>query len=88
MKFPRATRPSPHDVLVGEKKRRLQCASLVLGHSRMVYAQCYLSFTRFHAKAFLTGAFRFLGGCARRCMIDYVERHIIDLMCPAPLCAL
>jgi transposase len=61
---------SPHDVLVGEKKRRLQCASLVLGHSRMVYAQCYLSFTRFHAKAFLTGAFRFLGGCARRCMID------------------
>ncbi|OYV74647.1 MAG: hypothetical protein B7Z74_01915, partial [Deltaproteobacteria bacterium 21-66-5] len=61
---------SPHDVLVGGKKRRLQCASLVLGHSRMVYAQCYLSFTRFHAKAFLTGAFRFLGGCATRCMID------------------
>jgi len=61
---------SPHDVLVGGKKRRLQCASLVLGHSRMVYAQCYLSYTRFHAKSFLTGAFRFLGGCAKRCMID------------------
>ena len=61
---------SPHDVRVGEKKRRLQCASLVLGHSRMVYAQCYLSFTRFHAKSFLTAAFRFLGGAAKRCVID------------------
>jgi transposase len=61
---------SPHDVTVGEKKRRLQCASLVLGHSRMVYAQCYLSFTRFHAKTFLTAAFRFLGGAAKRCVID------------------
>ena len=61
---------SSHDILVGGKKRRLQCASLVLGHSRMVYAQCYLSFSRFHAKAFLTGAFRYMGGCARRCMID------------------
>jgi len=66
---------SPHDVLVGGKKRRLQCASLVLGHSRMVYAQCYLSFTRFHAKAFLTDAFRYLGGCARRCMID--NTHVV-----------
>lgn len=61
---------SPHDVTVGGKKRRLQCASLALGHSRMVYAQCYLSFTRFHAKAFLTAAFRFLGGAAKRCVID------------------
>ena len=61
---------SPNDVLVGDKTRRLQCASLVLGHSRMVYAQCYLSFTRFHAKTFLTCTFRFLGGAAKRCVID------------------
>ena len=61
---------SPHDAMVGGKKRRLQCASLVLGHSRMVYAQCYSSFTRFHAKAFLSGAFQFLGGCGKLCVID------------------
>ena len=79
---------SPHDVEVGGKKRRLQCAALVLCHSRMLFARCYPTFNRFLAKIFLTEALLFIGGAARRCVIDYVAFHIIDLMCPAPLCAL
>mgnify|MGYP001603148937 CR=1 FL=1 len=79
---------SPHDVTVGGKKRRLQCAALILCHSRMLFARCYPTFNRFFAKIFLTEALLLMGGAARRCVIDYVAFHIIDLMCPATLCAL
>jgi len=61
---------SPHDVTVGGWKRRLQCAALILCHSRMLYAQCYPTFNLFYAKIFLTEALLFLGGGARRCVID------------------
>ena len=61
---------SPHEVVVGEKKRRLQCAALILCHSRMLYAQCYPTFNRFYAKIFLTESLLFLGGGAKRCVID------------------
>ena len=61
---------SPHDVEVGGKKRRLQCAALILCHSRVLFARCYPTFNRFYAKIFLTEALLFLGGAARRCVID------------------
>ena len=61
---------SPHDVTVGGRKRRLQCAALILCHSRMLFAQCYPTFPRFCAKVFLTEALLFLGGAAKRCVID------------------
>ncbi len=61
---------SPHDVVIGARKRRMQCASLVLCHSRQLYAQAYPTFNRFYAKAFLTEALTRFGGAARRCMVD------------------
>jgi transposase len=61
---------SPHDVAVGERKRRLQCAALILCHSRMLFSRCYPTFNRFFAKIFLTEALLFMGGAARRCVID------------------
>lgn len=61
---------SPHGVMVGESKRKLQCASLVLCHSRMIFAQAYPTFTRFWCKVFLTDALVHLGGAAGRCMVD------------------
>lgn len=61
---------SPHDVEVGGKKRRLQCAALILCHSRMLFARCYPTFNRFYAKVFLTESLLFMGGAARRCVID------------------
>lgn len=61
---------SPHDVVVGGRKVRLQCASLVLCFSRRRFIQCYPRWTRFHVKAFLTRALVFLGGAAGRCMLD------------------
>ncbi|MDO9170609.1 MAG: IS21 family transposase [bacterium] len=61
---------SPHVVQIGDRSRLLQCASVVLAHSRMVYAQLYPTFDRFYAKTFLTNAVRFFGGACRRCMVD------------------
>lgn len=61
---------SPMKVILGGKRVLRHCASLVLGYSRMLYAQFYPRFQRFHMKVFLTDAFKYLGGCCRRCVID------------------
>ena len=61
---------SPHGVTVGGRRRLVQCASLVLCHSRMRFCQAYPTYNRFYAKVFLTGALTAFGGAAGRCMID------------------
>jgi transposase len=61
---------SPHTVVIGGNKVKRQCASLVLGYSRMLYMQFYPRFQRFHMKMFLTDGFQYFGGCCRRCVID------------------
>jgi transposase len=61
---------SPHTVLVGARLRKLQCASLVMCHSTVGYAQAYPVWNRFWAKVFLTDAIVFFEGAADQCMID------------------
>ena len=61
---------SPHSPVVGGRKHRFQCASVVLCYSRMIFAQLYPTFNRFWAKVFLTDAVVYFGGAARRCMVD------------------
>jgi len=61
---------SPHTVVVGDRRRLVQCASLVLCYSRRIFAQVYPSFARFHCKAFLTAALQHFGGAAGRCVVD------------------
>lgn len=62
---------SPHRVTVGGKKILVQCASVVLCFSRMLYAQAYPTFNRFICKAFLTEAMAtFFKGAAKQCMVD------------------
>jgi transposase len=61
---------SPHQVIMGEKKVKAQCAGLVLAYSRRLFIQYYPSFTRFEARVFLTSAFRFMDGSCPRCTID------------------
>jgi transposase len=68
---------SPHDAKIAGKLRRVQTASLVLCYSRMIFIQCFPSFTRFACKVFLTDALRYFGGAARRCMID--NTHVVVL---------
>lgn len=61
---------SPHTVKVGERDRKLQCASLVLCFSRRLFAQAYPTFNRFWCKIFLTDAFKYFGAVADRCIVD------------------
>jgi len=61
---------SPYTIKLGERKVALHCASLILGYSRLLYAQFYPKFDRFHLKVFLTDAFTYFGGTCRRCVID------------------
>jgi hypothetical protein len=57
-------------VTIGGKKRRVQCASLVLCYSRMIFAMVFPVWNRFWVKVFLTEALRFFEGAAARCMLD------------------
>ncbi|HVH88965.1 MAG TPA: IS21 family transposase [Terriglobales bacterium] len=68
---------SPHVVEVAGKKRKVQTASAVLCYSRMLFFQCYPTFTRFDCKVFLTEALRFFGGVLDRIMID--NTHVVVL---------
>jgi len=68
---------SPHDVHISGAVRRVQTASLVLAHSRMVFMQMYPRFTRFHCKVFLTEAVQYFGGACADCMID--NTHVVVL---------
>ena len=68
---------SPHDVVIGGRKRRVQTASAVLCYSRLLFFQCYPSFQRFDCKVFLTDALRSIGGAPERVMID--NTHVVVL---------
>ncbi len=61
---------SPHDIVIGGRKRRMQCASVVLCYSREMFVQVYPTYNRFYAKAFLTLAITHFSGAAQRCMVD------------------
>jgi transposase len=61
---------SMYTIVVAGKKVKRQCASLVLGYSRMLYMDFHEKFDRFECKVFLTDAFGYFGGTCSRCVID------------------
>ena len=79
---------SPHDVRIGGRMRRVQCATLVLGYSRRIYAQVYPRWTRLECRGFLTEAAQYHDGVAARCTVDNSSvvrlRGTGALMEPAP----
>jgi Mu transposase, C-terminal domain len=68
---------SPHLVTIGAKTRKVQTASAVLCHSRMLFLQCYPRFRRFECKSFLTEALKYFGGTPEVVMID--NTHVVVL---------
>ena len=66
---------SPHNILLGGRKIKAQCAALVLAYSRRIYVQYYPCFTRFECRVFLAKAFEYMDGTADRCIID--NTHVI-----------
>ena len=61
---------SLYTIEIAGKKVKRQCASLVLGYSRMLYMDFHEKFGRFECKVFLTNAFQYFGGTCGRCVID------------------
>jgi hypothetical protein len=49
---------SPHQVELGGKKVKAQCAGLVLAYAKRLFIQYYPAFTRFEARVYLDAAFR------------------------------
>lgn len=68
---------SPHNVVIGGRKRLVQTASGVLCYSRLLFFQFYPCFQRFECKIFLTDALRSIGGAPGRVMID--NTHVVVL---------
>lgn len=66
---------SPHLVELAGGRRRVQTASAVLCYSRMLYCQCYPSFTRFECKCFLADALAYFGATTRVVMVD--NTHVV-----------
>lgn len=66
---------SPHNVVLGKKRTKAQCAAVVLSYSRRIYVQYYPCFTRFECRVFLARAFSYLDGTAGKCIID--NTHVI-----------
>jgi transposase len=61
---------SPHQVNIDGKRIDAQCAGLILAYSWKIYIQYYPKFTRFEAKVFLDGGFRYFDGVCPVCVID------------------
>jgi Mu transposase-like protein len=68
---------SPHEVVLGGRKRPVQTASAVLCYSRMLFFQCSPRFQRFDCKVFLTEALKYFGGGCATVMID--NTHVVVL---------
>ena len=71
-------------IRVGNTERALSCFVMVLSYSRAMFARFVLdmtieSFMRCHE-----AAFRSFGGTPRSALYDYVARHVIVVLCPAP----
>jgi hypothetical protein len=66
---------SPYVIEVGGRKVKRQCASLVLGYSRLMHIRFYEKFDRFHCKVFLTDSFKKHEGTCGRIVID--NTHVV-----------
>ena len=61
---------SPHKVKIGGAWSLVQCASVVLCYSRVLFARVYVRWARLECRSFLTEAVQYFGGSASRCMLD------------------
>ena len=68
---------SPHQTVIGGKKRKIQSAVAALAHSRMLFFRCYPRFRRLECKHFLTEALKYFGGSPETVMID--NTHVVVL---------
>ena len=71
-----------------DKRRRTHLFRCVLSYSRKGYCEAVWRQTTESFIRCLENAFRYFGGVPTTVVIDYVARHIINLLFPAQICAL
>lgn len=67
---------SVYELKIGDKKVRVIGSGIYLRYSKMRYVRFYRRFNRFTMKCFFDEALRFLGYCARTCVIDNTSLSI------------
>lgn len=70
------------------KRRRPHVLRVVLSHSRKGYTEAFWQQTTENFIRGLENALRHFGGVVSTLVIDYVPRHIIDVLFPPAICAL
>jgi transposase len=75
-------------VEVDGKRKRPHFFRVVLSHSRKGYSEVVWRQTTECFIRCLENSFRHFGGVPRTLVIDYVPRHIIDVLFPTVICAL
>src|SRR5439155_19710773 len=73
-------------VPVGHTTRKVSVLVAVLCYSRMAYIEFTLSQRKAEFYRSLVHALEFFGASPRAIIVDYVAGHIIEVMCPTPLC--
>ena len=73
-------------IAVGSTRRRLSFFVRVLCYSRMIYVEFTLSEGMEQFLSCHRHALEFFGGTPAKVMIDYVPRHIINLLFPPRIC--
>ena len=71
----------------GGQRQRPHVFRVVLSHSRKGYSEAVWQQTTETFIRCLENAFRAFGGVPHTTVVDYVARHIINLLCPARICA-
>jgi len=74
-------------VVAEGKRKRPHFFRVVLSHSRKGYSEVVWQQTTESFIRCLENAFRYFGGVPRTLILDYVPRHIIDVLFPARICA-
>ena len=74
-------------VVAEGKRKRPHFFRVVLSHSRKGYSEVVWQQTTESFIRCLENAFRYFGGVPRTLIIDYVARHIINLLFPVRICA-
>ena len=74
-------------ITVGGQRKRPHVFRVVLSHSRKGYSEAVWQQTTENFIRCLENAFRAFGGVLHTTVIDYVPRHIINLLFPARICA-
>ncbi len=69
---------SPYKIILGNKPKTAQCASLALAYSRKIYIRFYPRFTRFEARCFLIDALLHMDGSCGRCTIDNTSVLVVQ----------